>query len=72
MGDNEYEAFSNMNAEFNTKIADVEGKYEFLRERMMLSNESFIKSRVSRKDTFFFKNIIKPACSIIHSVRLQN
>ncbi|MFH1248869.1 MAG: hypothetical protein V1660_01850 [archaeon] len=45
MGDNEFDAFSSMSGEFNTKIADIEGKYELLRERMLLSNESFIKNR---------------------------
>jgi len=45
MADNEIDAISAMFSEFNTKIADLEGKYELLRERMLLSNESFLKTR---------------------------
>lgn len=42
------DAESEINAlfsEFNTKIADLEGKYELLKERIVISNESFLKNR---------------------------
>ncbi len=34
-------------SELNTKINDIESRHELLKERVMVSNESFIKSRDS-------------------------
>lgn len=45
MSNSDLDAISAMFSEFSTKIADIEGKYEMLRERMLLSNESFLKTR---------------------------
>lgn len=45
MPDNEVNEISALLSEFNTKIVDIESKYELLRERMLISNESFLKTR---------------------------
>lgn len=45
MADGDVNEISSIISEFNTKIVDIEGRYEILKERMLLSNESFLKTR---------------------------
>ncbi len=70
MQDADFNEISGMLSEFNTKIVDLEGRYELLKERMLVSNESFIKTRDNlSKDIRVIKDDIREIRSEIDRIK---
>lgn len=70
MPDTEVNEISALLSEFNTKIVDIESKYEILRERMLISNESFLKTRDNiNKEIRIIKEDIREIKSEIEKVK---
>jgi len=70
MQDADFNEISGMLSEFNTKIVDLEGRYELLKERMLVSNESFIKTRDNlSKDIRVIKDDIREIRSDIDRIK---
>ena len=70
MQDADFNEISNLLSDFNTKIVDIEGRYELLKERMLVSNESFIKTRDNlNKDIRIIKDDIREIKNEIDKIK---